>query len=208
MRLRTLGLGLVAVAGLVGASWLVAAEPAKAKEAMKAKAPMSKEMMEGAMMKASAVGQSHAQLKPLAGHWKQEVKWWADPAAPPMVSQGTSETTLIMGGRYLREEAKGEMMNNPFEGLGITGYDNQKKKYVSSWIDNMGTGIMLSEGTCDSSGKVFTFIGSYIDPVTGKNETARMVTRVVDDNKHTFEMHAKSPDGKEFKMMEITYTRM
>ncbi len=33
-------------------------------------------------------------------------------------------------------------MGMPFEGMGIDGYDNLAKQYVSTWVDNMGTGIM------------------------------------------------------------------
>ena len=33
-----------------------------------------------------------------------------------------------------------------FKGTGIEGYDNGKKKFVGTWMDNMGTGIMMSEG--------------------------------------------------------------
>ena len=32
-----------------------------------------------------------------------------------------------------------------------------KKKFVGSWVDNMGTGIMFSEGTYDPATKTFTY---------------------------------------------------
>ena len=41
------------------------------------------------------------------------------------------------------------MMDMSFTGMAIEGYDNVKKKFVSSWIDNMGTMILNSEGTYD-----------------------------------------------------------
>jgi len=37
-------------------------------------------------------------------------------------------------------------MGMPFEGMGLDGYDNASKEYISIWIDNMGTGIMYMKG--------------------------------------------------------------
>ena len=53
--------------------------------------------------------------------------------------------------------ADGKMKDMQFKGMGIEGYDNVKKKFVGSWIDNMGTGIMMSEGTYDPATKTFTY---------------------------------------------------
>ncbi len=46
--------------------------------------------------------------------------------------------------------ADGKMMEMPFHGIGTEGYDNVRKKFMASWIDNMGTGILLMEGTYDA----------------------------------------------------------
>src|SRR5215470_4588351 len=43
------------------------------------------------------------------------------------------------------------------QGMAVEGYDNVKKKFVSSWIDNMGTAIMISEGTYDAGAKTLTY---------------------------------------------------
>jgi hypothetical protein len=37
--------------------------------------------------------------------------------------------------------------------------------------------------------------------------TVREVIRVVDNNKHVFEMYGPDKSGKEFKTLEIVYTR-
>lgn len=199
MKVRRIAVATLIVAGLLGAGFAVSEEVKKSKE---------QAAMEEAWMKSSQPGEHHRHLKQLAGRWKLEVKnWFADPAGPPEITQGTANVAMIMGDRYLREEVKGEMAEGLFEGMGVTGYDNVKKKYVSTWVDNMGSGIMVSEGACEG-GRVFNWTGKQTDPMTGKESTSRMVSRIVDDSKHIFEMYGKSPDGKEFKMLEITYTRM
>lgn len=207
MRMRSLCLTAALAGAALLSSWALSEE---GKEKPKAEIPKEQQEMMEKWMAAALPGPHHEHLKALAGHWKQEVKMWPDPASPPSVSEGVGDVKWIMGGRYLQEDVQGTMMEGPFNGMGITGYDNVQKKYVSSWIDSMGTGIMTSTGTCDGAGKVFNWTGEYFDAVSGKKETYRMVTRVVDDTKHVFEMWSKNPQsqGKEFKMMEITYTRM
>ena len=100
------------------------------------------------------------------------------------------------------------MNGMPFNGIGLYGFDNVSGKYVSSWIDNMGTGMMTSIGTADASGKVINWVGTMNDPITGKPTKERMVMTVIDDNHHTFEMWGTPPGAKkEMKVMTIDYVR-
>jgi hypothetical protein len=92
--------------------------------------------------------------------------------------------------------------------MGIYGYDNVIGKYVSTWVDNMGTGMMMSQGTPDASGKVISWVGSMNDPVTGKPRQERMTMTWVDDNHYTLEMYGTPPGAKqEMKMMTLEYAR-
>lgn len=163
-------------------------------------------------MKYGQTGKFHARLEPLVGRWTQSVKMWMAPGAPPEVSTGTCESKWILGGRFLlqeiKEDVKADMDHPPFEGAGLIGYDNFKKKYTSVWVDNMSTAIMTGLGTCDDSGKVFTMIGHHDDVFTGTpNQKFKTITRIVDDNTVIDEMYVTGPDGKEFKTLEVTYTR-
>jgi len=160
------------------------------------------------MAKAMAPGPQHEMLKKMAGEWNAKVTYQMDPSQPAQVEQSSSTLTMLMDGRYCQEVTSGQMMGQPFSGMGITGYDNVLGKYVSTWIDNMGTGIMTSTGTPDASGKVITWVGTMADPMTGKVKTERMVTRITDDDHHTLEMYGVPPGGKkEMKMMTIEYSR-
>ena len=113
----------------------------------------------------------------------------------------------ILGGRFLQEDFTGEFMDKPFHGIGLTGYDNMKKKYVGSWVDDMSTGMFVTEGEADAAGKVFTFRGNMDDPMTGqKNKPYQFVVRIIDPDKHVFEIHDLTR-GEKSKTMEMTYTR-
>ena len=98
------------------------------------------------------------------------------------------------------------MRVSPFTGIGVTGYDNHTKKYVSTWMDSMGTGIFFFEGTASADGKTITQEARYDDPLKGPMKW-RSVTKIVDDNTLVFEMYGTDKRGREEKMMEITYTR-
>jgi hypothetical protein len=193
-------IALAAVALFVVSAALAADAPPKMTAEQQA-------MMEK-MTKAATPGPQHEMLKKMAGEWNAKVTSQMDPSQPAQVEQSTSTFTMLMDGRYCQEVTSGQMMGQPFSGMGLTGYDNVLGKYVSTWVDNFGTGIMTSVGTPDASGKVITWIGTMSDPVAGKPTKERMVTTIKDDDHHTFEMYGTPPGGKkEMKMMTIEYSR-
>jgi hypothetical protein len=163
-------------------------------------------MME-AWMKAAQPGEHHALLQPLVGSWNMAVKWRMASDAPWQESVSSAEYRWIMGGRYLVEKGKGDMEEGPFEGMGILGYDNLRKKFTSIWIDSMSTATMVAYGTSDASGKTITFVGEGINPMTGQPQKEKSRIRIINNNKFLFEMYQPGPDGKEFLSMEVTCTR-
>jgi len=177
---------------------------AQAKRKQESKMDMQ-EMME-VYKKLGTPGDPHKLLARMAGRWDAKVKSWMEPDKPPMESDGTSDDKMVLGGRFLQQDFTGDMMGAPFTGIGFCGYDNHTKKYVSTWMDSMGTAIMYFEGTAGADGKTITQRSSYDDPFKGPMKW-RTVTRFLDDDTHVFEMYSSDMSGKEEKMLEITYTR-
>jgi Protein of unknown function (DUF1579) len=159
-----------------------------------------------AMMAYSTPGEIHQLLAKTAGSWRGDITMWMQPGAAPMKIVGESTNEMILGGRYLQEKNTGSFMGSPYEGIGLIGYDNAKKIFVSSWIDNMGTGMMYLTGTWDAPTKTITFTGTMVDPTAGGDVKIREVYKLIDDNTQIMEMYSVS-NGKEFKNMEIKYTR-
>ena len=172
----------------------------------KPKAPDMSADME-AMQKAASPGEPQKKLARLAGDWTATTRAWMAPGQPPMESPGTMHGEVLMGGRYVEHTWKGSFMGQPFEGRGTDGYDNVGKMYVSSWVDNMGTGIMHMTGTCDAPVKVCTYTGDVWDPMSGKKTAMKQVITWTDDNNFKNEMYGPGPDGKEMKWMEIVAKR-
>ncbi|MCI0568331.1 MAG: DUF1579 domain-containing protein [Acidobacteria bacterium] len=193
---------------LVAASVLSLAAVAADTPAGKSQTPPTKAQMDEMMAaweKMATPGPQHAELMKNAGSWNAVIKSWMSPG-DPVVTKGSANYKPILGGRFLMEEYKGIMMDKPFEGFGITGYDNTKKEYTNVWMDSMGTMMIFARGTMDASGKVLTMTSQWEDPVTGEVAAMRMVTTFVDASTKKFEMYG-THGGQEAKEMEITYTR-
>ena len=151
---------------------------------------------------------AHKALEPLAGKWTYTSKFWMAPDAPPEEKSGTAENTMVYGGRFLKQEVKGEWMGQPFEGLGFTGYDNIRGQYETVWLDSMATGILFISGQFDSATKTLAQSGSNSCPITGeKDRKGRSDWTVTDNDRNAYTMYMVGADGKESKMMEILYTR-
>ncbi len=153
---------------------------------------------------AAQPGPEHQQLKQhFEGTWDAEVK--SNFGGTEEVTTGTSMNKLVLGGRILVQHYKGTAMGMPFEGMGTTGYDNMTKKYFGSWMDTMGTGMMVTEGTWDPDTQTYTFTGEMPMP-GGMSSKVREVVKVISNDKNTFEMFMEQ-GGNEMKVMTITYTR-
>lgn len=166
----------------------------------------NQEAMQKAVMEYITPGNTHKMLSKADGQWTVETTLWMEPGAQPIKSTGTADVKMILGGRYQESKHSGNMMGMPFEGISITGYDNAKKVFVNSWVDNMGTGMMNMEGKWDENTKTINFSGKVFDPMTNKEMMVRETFKMIDDNTQSMEMYM-THDGKEFKSMELKLTR-
>jgi len=214
-------IALVAIASVVSVAFAQSPQPSVpstaatapvASPATTAASPDPAEMMKQ-MMEMAKLNENHKLLADLAGTWSYTVKMMA-PGETPSTSTGTLTRKPVMNGRFFVGEysgtmkmpgADGKMKDFTFKGMSLEGYDNVKQKFVSSWVDNMGTGIMDSEGSYDPATKTFTYNGE-VEPVPGMKMPVREVIKVTDKNHHTFEWY-ENRGGQDVKTLEINYTR-
>jgi hypothetical protein len=189
--------------------------PSSAQPATATGQPNPQEMMKQ-MIELSKLNENHKLLSSLDGNWNFNIKtWWnPDPNAKPQESKGTATRKTVMGGRYVVMDVTGRMQmpgedgkmkDMQFKGMGLEGYDNMKKKFVSSWIDNIGTGIQFSEGTYDPVSKTLTYT-SEMEPMPGMKSQVREEIKIADNDHMTLEWY-ENHGGQEKKTMEIAYTR-
>jgi hypothetical protein len=174
--------------------------------AFAAEEPKADDPMMKAWMEYATPGETHKAMENLVGTWDTTVKSYMMPGEPTE-QKGTSTFESAMEGRYIMEKAEGNFQGMPFHGMGIYGYDNGKKTYVSTWVDNMGTGIMHGTGQSPDGGKTINWSSTSYDPMTKKEQLYRSVMHKMSPDQYHFEMYGPGPDGKEMKMMEITYNR-
>ncbi|WP_080777346.1 DUF1579 domain-containing protein [Chryseobacterium phocaeense] len=162
-----------------------------------------------AWMEYSTPGEMQKTLAASDGNWTGTTTTWMENGGNPVTSQSECTNKMILGGRYQQSTYKGNFMGMPFEGMSLMGYDNTKKKFVSTWVDNMGTGIMHAEGDWNPSKKSIELKGKMTDPARpGEECDFREVYTFTDANNHMMEMYGPdSKTGKEYKTMEIKFTR-
>ncbi len=163
------------------------------------------QMWADAMAKYGAPSAEHEMLAKREGSWRCTTKMWMAPGAPPEEHEGEATMQMIMGGRYLFQQFNMTFNGMDFEGAGLTAYDRMSGEYQSIWVDNMSTAILWSTGK-EKNGQC-VMKGKSPDMMTGKYVPMRTVERMVDDNTFVMEMYMPGEGNKDFKSMEITYTR-
>lgn len=160
-----------------------------------------------AWMDFATPGDMHKWMAKYDGTWIGDVTMWMDPDAPPTKSTSTIKQKMAMNGLYQMADYSGTMMGQPFMGHSILAYDNAKKEFVNTWIDNMGSGIVIMRGTYDAGSQTLKLKGSQTNPVTAKDSELREEVKFVDDNTQMMTMWGEGHDGKEMKFMEATLKR-
>lgn len=208
MKLRTclIGVVLIAITALISTQVFSQNESGETASQPQMTAEQLAEMQMWA--KIGMPSEHHKHLNYFIGKWNTTTKMWmGGPGSDVMESQGTSNIRWVLDGRMLLDEHKGSMMGLPYEGIGMTGYDNYRNMYFSSWCSNMQTNMLTMTGKRHPDTGIFTYYGEMDEPsikVIGR--TVKYVTRIINENKYVFDiidLHA----GDDYKVIEITYTR-
>ena len=170
--------------------------------------PMDSLSMQKAWQEYATPTEPHKRMASEAGTWNEDLTFWMGPDdTKPQKSTATVNTKMLFNGLYQESVHTGNMMGMPFEGRSTLAFDNAAQEYVSTWIDNMGTGIMIMRGKYDQASKTLKMEGECTDPLTKKVKKMREVITSVDADTQKMEMYDTAPDGKEFKSMEIILKR-
>lgn len=180
----------------------------KDSDSIKTVEPIAEEPVDSAtQMKAwqayATPGDAHKRLTEEVGTWSCDMTFWYEPNGKPEKATATATVKMVLGGRYQETDYKGTIMGAPFEGKGTVAYNNASKEYTNTFIDNMGTGMMVSNGTYDDATKSMQMKGEVVNPVSGKKAPYREVYTIVDATTRKMEMY-DTKNGTEYKSMEIT----
>lgn len=164
----------------------------------------SEEEMEKMMEVLAKPGDMHRWLAASEGTWDVTAKHY-DMKGAVTESKGSATIKMILGGRWQEQTYSGSYKGKPFDGFGLTGYDNAKKEFVGYWFDSMGTSAGVSTGQASEDRKTLTMAGSWEMP--GMKMTYRTTLTVKSEKEMVFSVSGSMGGGKEFPMMELAYTR-
>ena len=177
------------------------ADSIKTEEAI-AERPLDSAAQEKAWIAYGTPGTPHKMMADENGTWKCDMTFWMEPNGKPQKATSTAVIKMILGGRYQESSYKGMMMGQSFEGKSTLAYNNASKEYTTTFIDNMGTGMLVAIGKYDEKSKSIEFKGDMINPLNGKKTPYRELYTFVDAATRKMEMF-EVKKGEEFKSMEI-----
>lgn len=177
----------------------IEAAPAENPEENRARAMQAESRMMGPM---------HHMLVQWSGHWREEIKLWATPnTKEPTTTPAIRDGRMAAEGRFLTSTTVGQIGTTPYEAQSVLGFDNAKKVFVKTWFDNLGTSILVLEGTFDEKNNFVDFVGYTTDPLTRKPVKVHQVMKIIDPNTQILEVFVELKEGKETKSMEIKSIR-
>ncbi len=152
-------------------------------------------------------GDVHKMMASWDGTWNSDITMWMQPGAPEEKTTSVAVNKMVLNGLYQQSTHTGMMMGMPFNGMSTTAYDIHKKEFINTWIDNMGSGIMVLKGPWDEATKTMNLKGKATDPGTTGDMDVRETLKIIDENTQEMEMFSMMPNGKEFKTINIRFTR-
>jgi hypothetical protein len=158
----------------------------------------------------SVPSEPHELLATTVGTWDVTIRIWTDPepgAEPASMAMGTAVGRWILGERFVETIYEGEVLGRPFEGLKIEGFDKAEERYVSTWRDNLGTYTLVFKGACEDSCKERVMSSSFLEPVSKQTFRIKGVTTITDEDAYNYESFVITPNGQEFKNMELDARR-
>lgn len=146
----------------------------------------------------------HALLERFVGTWKSTVA----PMGPDMPSSSGTETNRAFGELWTLGQYEGDFMGTPFQGHSVVGYDVEKGKYVSMWVDTASSRLNVYEGEWNPGTNQLVMKGPGKNPMTGESVTETHVHHFEGPDRRSFEIRLPGPDGTPTAMLHIDYVRM
>lgn len=119
---------------------------------------------------------------------------------------GTLTSEWALGNNFVKCHLEGDCGGKAIEGIGLTGYDMSKAKYVTTWADNQKMAIMSEEGTYDPASKTFTFTSESKDRA-GKQGKYRRTIQFTGNDEYKMTVYVSDEGQAEKKMLEVTCRR-
>jgi hypothetical protein len=150
----------------------------------------------------------HKRLDALVGEWDTVVKLWLNgPDRGAIQANGWSTGVWKLDGRFVEMTTENPSNGASYFGLGYIGYDVATGVYETLWMNNQSTGMAMEEGRYNPGDNTIHTSGSYADPSTGMKVFTRTELTITGPDSHMVSAYTTLGNGREFKQVEITFTR-
>jgi hypothetical protein len=156
-------------------------------------------------------------LDPLVGTWEVEKSVFAalgTPEEPATSDNVTTTREWVAGGHFLRDVTTGTIDGNPYERIGLLGYNPMDQRYEWTTADNVTTITMTYHGSTGSTDPwTIEMNGTFTDPgVTGEDNIGQKVAMqtvitILDNDHHTFELFFAPPGEEEMLADRMEFAR-
>ncbi|MEE8105207.1 MAG: DUF1579 family protein [Planctomycetota bacterium] len=182
MKLRNIGV-YSAIAAICFGGLAISQEPPQGENEDMAK-------MMAASMAVRSPGEHHKAMEYFLGKWNVEITMKGFGAQPDMTSKGVAEFKWLIAGRWMAQDLNAQMGGMPYRSYSIAGFDNVKKKFVTTVVNNMDTAMLRVEGTVvDPTGKINAQYGTLDEYLTDEHDKPfRTVTKKTDDDHFVLEI--------------------
>lgn len=127
-------------------------------------------------------GPEHQKLAMFAGKWTSTGDMKAGPMGPGGKMTSTTNCEWFQGGFYLVCRSDGTTPGGPMQGLGILGYNTERKKYTYYGIDN--SGMPAEPAYASVTGDTWAWEGE--GTMGGQLVKTRYTIKVVSPNEYTW----------------------
>lgn len=163
------------------------------------------------MLKMARPGVEHEKLARYIGKWDVVVSMSSGAAA--MKYQGTAESRMTVGGRFLQMEYQAKGKTDSTEGIFTIGFDPRHQRYTIIAMDSFGTYFVTSQGKQDEKTGKIRMLGTDDDPMMKSLGYTKEFVHVLDlRNPDEFAVEiwfvdTRTAARKEIKFMEYTFKR-
>lgn len=155
----------------------------------------------------SGLTRYHDVMAQHAGVWQAEATvWsWENPTEPLMQATATVDAEMIMGGRFLLQDIRGDAAGRPLHGMVVLGYSTAASEYQAMSFNNTSTGLTRSIGVLTETGDIEVH-NEFTDPASGETVSRRTVRRLISEDEWLETVH-ETRGGVERLVMEVRARR-
>lgn len=152
-------------------------------------------------------GPMHRMLELQEGVWNETAMLYSAPGAKPVTIEQQVFNMMTMEGLFLQSTHIAMVNGRPFKAISTTGFDNTRNIFMNTWMDNMSSGMVYSEGTFDPKKNLITYTGQMQTAGSNRPIPFRQEVVFTDKDNMVVRTYMTGIGAVEYMSMEAKMTR-